>query len=160
MSFRTLVISALLLIGAFTMPAWAGAPGISVSDAWAPPSLSQAAGVAYITIRNAGSDDALTRVEATTVTTQAELHTHEKSEDDVMRMRKLDKLDIAAKSTVSMQPGGEHIMLIGLEKPLLDGESFALTCYFKHHAPITTQVKIDKARLLAHIKSRNTHPQH
>lgn len=151
-----------MLVALFTMPVWAApkADSIVVTDAWAPPSLSQAAGVAYITIENKGAADRMTRVEAKRVTSQAELHTHTETANGVMQMRKLDALEIPAKSTVSMQPGGHHIMLIGLEKPMVDGESFELTCYFTTHAPITIRVKIDKARLLAHIKSRNTHPQH
>ena len=162
MSFKALFASLLMLVALFTMPAWAAlkVSTISITDAWAPPSLSQAAGVAYITIENKGPADALTRVEAKAVTTQAELHTHVETADGVVQMRKLDALAIPAKSTVTMQPGGHHIMLIGLEKPMADGKDFELTCYFTTHAPITIRVKIDKARLLAHIKSRNTHPQH
>ncbi len=162
MSFKALLASLLMLVALFTMPAWAApkAATIHITNAWAPPSLSQAAGVAYITIENKGAADALTRVEAKTVTTQAELHTHTETAHGVMQMRKLNVLEIPAKSTVIMQPGGHHIMLIGLEKSLRDGQDFELTCYFTTHAPITIRVKIDKARLLAHIKSRNTHPQH
>lgn len=162
MSFKSLFASALMLVALFTMPVWAApnASTITLSNAWAPPSLSQAAGVAYLTIENTGAADSMTRVEAKQVTTQAELHTHTQTADGVMQMRKLDALEIPAKSTVVLQPGGHHIMLIGLEKPLLDGKVFDLTCSFKTHAPITIRVKIDKARLLAHIKSRNTHPQH
>lgn len=161
MSFKSLSLSAFLLIALFTMPVWAKpAPSMTITDAWAPPSLSQAAGVAYITIRNDGAEDAVLRVEAATMTSQAELHTHIKDAGDVLRMRKLEQLVLPARSTVAMQPGADHIMLIGLNMPMVDGTTFALTCYFKHHAPITTQVKIDKARLLAHIKSRNTQPQH
>lgn len=162
MSFKSLLASLLMLVALFTMPAW-GAPKaatIRITDAWAPPSLSQAAGVAYITMENNGAADALTRVEATSVTTQAELHTHTETANGVVQMRKLDALEIPAESTVAMLPGGHHIMLIGLEKPMVDGQNFDLTCYFTTHAPITIRVKIDKARLLAHIKSRNTHPQH
>lgn len=162
MSFKSLLASALMLVALFTMPVWAApkASTITISDAWAPPSLSQAAGVAYLTIKNNGAADSLLRVEATAVTTQPELHTHTHTAEGVVQMRKLNALELPAKSTVTMQPGGHHIMLIGLQKPLIDGADFELTCYFTTHAPITIRVKIDKARLLAHIKSRNTHPQH
>jgi len=153
-----------MLVALFTMPVWASkkpTPAtITITDAWAPPSLSLAAGVAYVTVKNTGAADAMLRVEAKELTPQAELHTHIKDEDDVLRMRKLEQLDIPAQSTVAMQPGADHIMLIGLNMPMVEAGQFTLVCYFKHHAPITTRVKIDKARLLAYIKSRNTQPQH
>ena len=44
----------------------------------------------------------------------------------VMKMRPLAGLDIAAGQPVTLKPGGEHIMLLGLNGPLREGQSFSL----------------------------------
>jgi copper(I)-binding protein len=44
--------------------------------------------------------------------------------------------------TVTFTPGGTHIMLMGLKKPLAAGQSFPLTLTFTHAAPVTVEVKV------------------
>ncbi len=58
-----------------------------------------------------------------------ELHTHTQVEG-VMQMRKIDKVEIPAKGSVSLAPGGLHIMFIGLTKNFNEGESVDLTLDF------------------------------
>ena len=47
--------------------------------------------------------------------------------DDTMRMRHRDAVTVAAGETVMLEPGGLHIMLMGLSNPLRQGDSFAVT---------------------------------
>jgi len=47
-------------------------------------------------------------------------------ENDVMKMHKLDMLEIPAGESFQFKPGGAHIMLIGLNAPLKDGEQIDL----------------------------------
>ncbi len=51
-----------------------------------------------------------------------ELHTHV-NDSGVMRMRKIDKIDLPSNQTVVLEPGGLHIMFIGLLRDLNVGES-------------------------------------
>ncbi len=49
---------------------------------------------------------------------------HSMTEDKgVMKMRKLDRLDLPARTSVKLQPGGLHLMLIGLKKPMKAGDT-------------------------------------
>ena len=48
-----------------------------------------------------------------------------------MGMREVDQIDLPAGQTVTLKPGGYHIMLIDLAKPLTNGETFELTLTFQ-----------------------------
>ena len=52
---------------------------------------------------------------------RVELHTMS-MEDDMMRMRQVDSFDIAAGETFSLEPGGPHLMLFGLDEALQIGD--------------------------------------
>lgn len=56
----------------------------------------------------------------------AEIH-EMKMEGDVMRMRALKALPLPAGQTVSLKPGGHHLMLMGLKAPLAAGTTVRLT---------------------------------
>jgi periplasmic copper chaperone A len=62
-----------------------------------------------------------------------------------MRMRPLAAIDIPAGQTVTLSPGGMHIMLLGLTQPLREGQSFPLTLSFDHAGPRQVTVAIEKA---------------
>jgi copper(I)-binding protein len=52
------------------------------------------------------------------------------TKDEMMKMEKLDFIDVPAKSSVELKPGGTHLMLIELAKPLKDGDTIALELDF------------------------------
>lgn len=54
-----------------------------------------------------------------------------------MKMQPVDKIVVPAKGSVELKPGGYHIMLMKLAKPLVKGETFDVTLTF---ASGTTQV--------------------
>lgn len=85
---------------------------------------------AYFLLRNAGkSDHALVKA-ASPVARAVELHTvvHE---DGMMKMRPVPKMDIKAGGETKLQPGGLHVMLIGLKRPLHEGANVALALTFE-----------------------------
>ncbi len=54
-------------------------------------------------------------------------------ENEVMKMRQLeDGLVIPAGQTVQLKPGSDHVMLLGLKFPLVDGQAISLTLTFEH----------------------------
>lgn len=72
---------------------------------------------AFMEIHNT-SDKNRALVSANSAAAEAvELHTHT-NVDGVMQMRQVKQIDLAANSTTHLKPGGLHIMLIGLKKPL------------------------------------------
>jgi copper(I)-binding protein len=99
-------------------------------------------GAAYLTIVSPTADR-LTAV-SSPVAKKAELHTMS-MEGGVMRMRPLAAIDIPAGQTVTLSPGGMHIMLLGLTQPLHQGQSFPLTLSFDQAGPRQVTVMIEKA---------------
>jgi copper(I)-binding protein len=62
----------------------------------------------------------------------------------VMKMRPLASLDIPAGQPVTLKPGGDHIMLMGLNGPLREGQSFPLTLTFEKAGAREVTVAIEK----------------
>lgn len=67
----------------------------------------------FFDLINTGAADRLIGVE-TSLSRIAEIHTHIK-DGNVMKMRKIDGVDLAADTTVSFEPGGYHIMVFKTE---------------------------------------------
>jgi periplasmic copper chaperone A len=115
---------------------------LEVSDAWARATPGKAEnGVAYLTIRSPSSDRLVSA--SSPVAKKAELHTMEMA-GMVMKMRPLAGLDIPAGQPVTLKPGGEHIMLLGLNRPLREGQSFPLTLNFEKAGTRTVAVAVEK----------------
>ena len=100
-------------------------------------------GVAYFKgIKNSGANaDQLIAARAQ-IAERAELH-EMKMEGDVMKMRPLSSIDIPAGSEVSFakgSPNGYHVMLMGLKKPLNDGDKFSVWLTFKHAGEVEVEV--------------------
>ena len=116
---------------------------LEVSNAWARATPAKAEnGVAFLTIRTS-TPDRLVSV-SSPVAKKAELHSMEMV-GMVMKMRPLAGLDIPAGQSVTLKPGGEHIMLMGLNGPLREGQSFPLTLNFEKAGTRTVSVVVEKA---------------
>lgn len=60
-----------------------------------------------------------------------------------MKMRALERLDIKAGQTVVMKPGsGVHLMLMGLKKPLVVGETVAVTLNFRNAGKVDVTAEV------------------
>jgi len=57
-----------------------------------------------------------------------------KMEGDIMKMRQVPGLDLAAGRTTELKPGGYHVMLMDLKQPLKSGESVPITLVFEDSA--------------------------
>jgi len=62
----------------------------------------------------------------------------------VMKMRPIAGIDIPPGQAVTLAPGGLHIMLEGLAKPLKAGQSFPLTLTFDKAGTRTVNVAVEK----------------
>jgi periplasmic copper chaperone A len=103
-------------------------PAIEVDNAWVRATAAgQSATAAYVTISNGGGADRLIGVSSAVGTASVHRAT---TEDGVARMRAEADLEIPAGSTVSLEPGGLHVMISGLNRPLEVGQSVALEFAF------------------------------
>lgn len=106
----------------------AGTLGIDHPFARATPPGAKAAG-AFMKIRNTGKDaDRLVRA-ASPVAGVVEIH-EMVMEGSVMKMRAVPGIEIKPGATVALQPGGYHVMLLELKRPLVKGETFPVTLTF------------------------------
>ncbi|MEO1018603.1 MAG: copper chaperone PCu(A)C [Pseudomonadota bacterium] len=116
---------------------------LTIGQPWArETSASQANGAAYFAVKNANT--AADRLNAATsdVAERIELHTH-LMEDGVMKMREVAFIEVPAEGDAALEPGGLHIMLLGLKSPLVEGESFSLTLEFENAGAVEVSVKIE-----------------
>lgn len=75
-----------------------------------------------------------------------ELHTHT-MDGGMMRMRQVDKIDLPAGETVSLEPGGLHVMLIGLKQKLVPDEDVELTLSFDDGSQVTLKAPVRKLQM-------------
>jgi copper(I)-binding protein len=118
---------------------------ITVIQPWAraTPGASTA-GVIYLEIRNAGAaPDRLMKIE-TPAAQSAEVHSME-MQNGMMMMQPEGPLDLDAGKSIVLKPGGMHIMLMNLVKPLKAGDAFQATLTFEHAGPVTVTVPVEKA---------------
>jgi copper(I)-binding protein len=118
-------------------------PGqLEISNAWARATPAKAEnGIAYLTIRSP-TPDRLVSV-SSPAAKKAELNTMEMSKM-VMKMRPIAGLDIPAGQPVTLKPSGDHIMLLGLNGPLREGQSFPLTLTFEKAGAREVTVAVEK----------------
>jgi len=88
-------------------------------------------GGGFLTIENTGEED--DRLVSATSGVAGETQIHEMAmEGDVMRMRQLaDGLVIPAGETVVLEPGGFHLMFMGLNQAFIEGDTVAVTLTFE-----------------------------
>ncbi|MEO7813850.1 MAG: copper chaperone PCu(A)C [Sphingomicrobium sp.] len=119
------------------------APLITVNDARVI-ALPTSAG-AYFTLANSGGRDRLLSVDALGVG-QAGLHLTDMA-DGFMRMRSLDGgIEVPAGATVRLSPGGKHVMIQNLARPLAAGSTIRLTLKFERQGVVTIDAPVGEPR--------------
>jgi copper(I)-binding protein len=113
--------------------------GLHVHQPWARASAGPAkAGAVYLTIMNHGEKPDRLIAAASPAGKKLALH-HNIQEGDVMKMRPLEGgLALPVGQYVSLEPGGVHIMIMGLESPLEEGASHPLTLTFEQAGSLET----------------------
>lgn len=150
----TALLGSLLAAGLFAAPT-IGAPahqhgsmqpagtGVTISDAWAAATMPGAqVGAAYLRLANTGASP-VTFVSATSpASTSVEIHTMS-MDGGVMRMRPVSGgVTIQPGQTVNLEPGGMHLMLMGLRQPLADGSTITLNLSFTGAKAQSVQVPV------------------
>ncbi|MFC6672562.1 copper chaperone PCu(A)C [Marinobacterium aestuariivivens] len=103
---------------------------ITASDVYVravPPGQMNSA--AFMTLHNDGSEAVGLVAAGSAIAENVELHSHS-MQDGVMRMRRIDRIDVPAHGRHSLEPGADHVMLIGLRGALQEGDSVELRLEF------------------------------
>ena len=102
---------------------------------------SAKAGAAFLSVVSmSGEADRLVSA-SSDVAEIVELHTH-MNDNGVMRMRQVEAIDIPAGEEVHLEPGGFHVMLIGLTRQLVEGESLDVELVFERAGSVQLTVPI------------------
>ena len=95
----------------------------------------------YMAFKNTGAAD---RLLSATTAAASSVEIHNMSMDGgMMRMRRLDGIDLPAGETVVLASGGLHMMVFGLKAPLRAGASFALELRFENASKMLVQVNVE-----------------
>lgn len=124
---------------------------LQVSGAWARATVAQQkASGAFFQLK---ADADLRLVEARSpVAMMVEIH-EMAMEGSVMRMRAIDGLNLKAGKTVEFKPGGLHVMLMGLSKPLNAGDKLPITLVYEDKAKQRREVQV-QAEVRSHPKAQ------
>ena len=129
-----------LLLCLIAVSASAAPADIELIQPWVRVTPGQRTGALYMTLHNGGSEsDRLVTV--LTPMARADLHSSVE-EKNVVRMQKVDAIELSPGGSVPLQPGGLHIMLVGLDPNVKPGTSIALTLRFERAGDIVINVPV------------------
>ena len=115
-----------LLVGLLAAPALAQ---VAISEAWVRATVPMQKATGAFMQLSAKQNRRL--VEAKSVIAAA-VEVHEMTmQDNVMRMRAIQSLDLPAGKLIELKPGGYHLMLIGLKQEVKDGDLVPITLIFE-----------------------------
>jgi copper(I)-binding protein len=113
--------------------------GVEIRDAWARPAPQGGNGAVYFVIQSSEADE-ITGV-TSDVAESVEMH-ESRMTGDVMEMRQLQSVPLGAGDEVTFEPGGFHIMLVGLKQDLKNGNEFAITLQLKNQEDLQVNVAV------------------
>lgn len=117
---------------------------LRITTPWTRAARQGGTGAGYMLIRNTGrSADRLVAARAAIAQT-VELHTHVR-DGDVMRMRPVEAIDLPPGHELRFAPGALHLMLIGLQAPLRQGEHVPVTLVFERAGEVQVQLSVESA---------------
>ncbi|MEP1472072.1 MAG: copper chaperone PCu(A)C [Halieaceae bacterium] len=122
-------------------PATLGAD-LQISEAWVralPPTQSNTA--AYLTAVNQGDNTVVVSGATAELAGRAELH-NSLMVDGYMRMQPLPSVTLAPGETLTLAPGGKHLMLLDLERMPASGETVQLCLTTDQGEPVCTEAPV------------------
>jgi copper(I)-binding protein len=123
-------------------PASAGT--LRISNAWTRAAGAGGNGAGFLTVANGGTAPDRLLAARSAAARVVELHTMIR-DGEVMRMRPVTDIPLPAGQEVRLQPGGLHIMLIGLTAPLQQGTRVPLTLVFERAGEVQVELAVEAA---------------
>lgn len=145
---RRVLLAALLLSGAAMAQNYTQGT-LFIDHAWTRAAGAGGTGAGYLSIRNGGTTPDRLIGASTPAARAVELHTMLR-DGEVMRMRPVTEIALPPGQTLTLAPGGLHIMLIGLSAPLVLGADVPLTLRFAQAGEVTVQLRVQAAGTRQH----------
>ena len=136
-------LAVIFVLAGLSAPAISGSEDVNVENAWSRASIGASRpGAAYMIVRNMG-EDAVTLTGLTTpLAMMPEIHETKTNADGVSSMTPAGEITIEAGESLALEPGGLHVMLMNLQNPMTEGETFPLTLTFSDGDEVTVDVPI------------------
>lgn len=129
------------------MPAMAD---IVVKDAYAR-AANTMAGAAFMVIENTGPEDDQLIDARSDVAKRVELHTHKDMGDGIMKMMHVEEgFAIPAGGEHALMRGRDHVMFMGLNGPMEQGDMVTVTLVFEKAGEIAVEIPVDLERKQGH----------
>lgn len=151
---RSLLLPATQAIAVALNSAQIDGDRIAIKDAWiqeGPPSQKITAG--FMVIENHGSAEIALLSASTDVAGVVELHKME-LDDGMMRMKRVDSINVPAGGMVELKPGGFHLMVIDLKKELKEGDDVKVTLQFSGAIQKIVSVPVKKRSSVSEEESK------
>lgn len=116
--------------------------GLHVNDIWSRPALANGNGAVFFVIENNTSQPDTLLSASSDVADAVELHMT-KMEDGNMQMMPQSEVPIPSGET-KFEPGGLHVMLIGLKQDVKPGDTFTVTLDFVEAGEISLEVTVQE----------------
>lgn len=150
---RGAVLGTVAILGASILGACGGSddaspdttaiPVITVTEQWARASAEGAEnGAAYMTIEASMNDELTGASVDMMVAMDAQVHEMVMDANGNMGMREVDEVEVKSGEALQLKPGGYHVMLMGLAKPLAVGDTITVTLTFTKAGDVVVQVPV------------------
>ena len=131
-----------LLVVLLLTSACAGSPEITIDDPWARPGFKGDNSAVYLVINNSTEQGDGLIGASSDVANMTEIHLSKMDAEGTMTMERQDLIGIPASETVTLEPGGLHVMLMNLVNDLNVGDTFDLTLAFQRAGDIVVEVEV------------------
>jgi periplasmic copper chaperone A len=141
---RFLAVVVLLALPFTALPLASEKGDIQVRHPWSratPPGAKVAVG--YMEIRNTGKQPDRLLSASTAVARRVEMHITER-DGDVMKMRQVKAFEIPARERYALRPGGSHLMLVDIVRPLTKGERFTMMLRFERAGELEVDLEVQE----------------
>lgn len=121
---------------------------IRIEDAYARAAMPSApSGAVYMVLRNDGTEDDRLLAASSEIATKTMLHGSTEDAGGVMKMHgHAGGVVIPAGGSHAFARGGDHLMLMGLSRPMEQGATIGLTLTFERAGEIRLEVPVDLGR--------------
>lgn len=117
---------------------------LRIEAPWTRAALEGRQGAGFMTIRNTGTVADRLVAASSPVAGRMELHTHIR-DGDVMRMRPVQDIPVPAGGSATLEPGGLHLMFMGLNRALVEGTRIPVTLRFAEAGEVTLELEVRSA---------------
>ncbi len=136
---KAALVSVFVIAALCSQTSWSA--GVMVEHAWSLPMPPVARnGAAYFAIKNHGSTDKLIGARSD-IADEVQIHTIVHIEGQ-MKMQLLSSVEVPMHGSINFEPGGMHLMLLGLKEPLEEGGHYLLRLTFEKAGEVDVMVMV------------------